>query len=104
MILTGRAINSKEAFEWGLLNRLVKKGTVLEEAEKLALEISSFPEECMKNDRLSSYEQFGLPVKEAIDKEFMFGLKTLSSGEYLKGSTNFSQQGSGKHGIFQSKL
>lgn len=99
MILTGRAVDAKEALSFGLLNRLVKNGTVLEETEKLALEISSFPEECMKNDRLSSYDQFGLSQKEAIEKEFSYGLKTLSTKEYLTGSTKFSQ-GLGKHGIF----
>lgn len=36
LILTGRELKGKEAFEWGLVNRLTKKELVLEEAIKLA--------------------------------------------------------------------
>jgi len=99
MILTGRSITAQEAFEWGLANRLVDDGASKNEAEKLAKEIAVFPQTCMKNDRLSSYEQFGLDIKQALSNEFEHGIKTLESGEYLAGSKEFSQ-GKGKHGKF----
>ena len=68
-------------------------------AEKLAREIAIFPQVCMRNDRLSAYEQFGMNLEAAIDNEFKHGIKTLLSGEYLEGSTAFTQ-GTGKHGKF----
>ena len=99
MILTGRPVTAQEALDWGLANRIVKDGTVREEAEKLASKIASFPQICMQNDRLSTYEQFGMNLKEAMKKEFEFGLKTLESGEFVQGSRAFTQ-GKGKHGKF----
>jgi enoyl-CoA hydratase len=99
MILTGRAITAQEAYRWGLANRLVMDEKSRQEAEELAKEIARFPQKCMRNDRLSMYAQSGLKLEEAIRIEFEFGLKTLDSGEYLKGSHNFNL-GKGKHGKF----
>jgi len=53
----------------------------------------------MRNDRLSSYSQFGLNIKDAMLQEFEYGLNTLETGEHLKGSRTFIQ-GKGKHGSF----
>lgn len=99
MTLTGRPVTAQEAFNWGLANRIVKDGTAREEAEKLASKIASFPQICMQNDRLSTYEQFGMNLKEAMKNEFEYGLKTLESGEFIQGSREFTQ-GKGKHGKF----
>jgi enoyl-CoA hydratase len=97
MILTGRPINAEEAYRMGLANQIVDIGKSREEAEKLALQIALFPQICLREDRLSTYEQIGLSLKEAISNEFKHGLVTLESGEYLKGSKKF-MQGIGKHG------
>jgi len=99
MILTGRPVSATEAYQWGLANRVVKKGESRRESEKLAKVIASFPQTCMKNDRLSAYDQFGKNTEDAIEIEFEYGLKTLESGEYLKGSKDF-KFGKGKHGKF----
>jgi enoyl-CoA hydratase len=99
MILTGRPVSADEALNWGLANRVVEDGNSREEAESLAKAISKFPQVCMRNDRLSVYEQYGLSINEALKNEFEYGLKTLASGEYLKGSKNF-KDGKGKHGEF----
>jgi len=101
MILTGRPITADEAYSWGLANRIVEDGQSRQEAEKLAREIAKFPKICMRNDRKSTYEQFGLNIEEAIAKEFEFGLKTLESEEYLIGSEAFTK-GKGKHGFFNN--
>ena len=99
MILTGRAVKADEALNWGLANRVVKIGKSREKAEELAREISKFPQTCMRNDRMSVYDQFGQDIVNAINIEFDYGLKTLESGEYLKGSGEFTL-GKGKHGKF----
>lgn len=56
----------------------------------------------MRNDRLSTYAQFGLNLEDALVKEFVYGLKTLDSGEYLSGSKAFLE-GMGKHGSFNDE-
>jgi enoyl-CoA hydratase len=99
MILTGRPVDAKEALSFGLANRLVEEGNSREEAEKLAKKIAGFPQTCMRNDRLSVYEQFGKKLKDAIKNEFEHGLKSLTSGEYLEGSKSF-REGDGRHGKF----
>lgn len=99
MILTGRPVTAEEAFSWGHANKIVEINQSRPEAEKIAKTIASFPQICLNNDRLSTYNQFGLNIKEAMVKEFDYGLKTLESGEYLKGSEAFTK-GKGKHGSF----
>ncbi|MFX0043890.1 MAG: crotonase/enoyl-CoA hydratase family protein [Candidatus Hodarchaeota archaeon] len=99
MILTGRPITAEEAYSWGIANRIVNNGQSRQEAEKLARQIAKFPKICMRNDRLSTYEQSGLSLEDAMVKEFEYGLKTIESGEYLKGSIAFTE-GKGKHGSF----
>jgi len=99
MILTGRPVDAEEAYAWGLANRVVEEGQSKEEAEKLAREIAAFPKHCMRNDRLSAIEQFGMNIKDAITNEFEYGIKTLSTREYLNGSSAFTY-GQGKHGDF----
>jgi enoyl-CoA hydratase len=99
MILTGRPVNADEAYLWGLANRVVEDGQSRNEAENLARDIARFPKICMRNDRLSTYNQFGLNFEDAMVNEFEYGLKTLETGEFLRGSKNFTQ-GKGKHGSF----
>jgi enoyl-CoA hydratase len=99
MILTGRSISASEAFNWGLVNRIVENGDSRSEAERIAKEISEFPQICMRNDRLSTYKQFWRDIKSAMQSEFEYGLNTLESKEYLQGSKAFIH-GKGKHGKF----
>ncbi|MFX1384945.1 MAG: crotonase/enoyl-CoA hydratase family protein [Promethearchaeota archaeon] len=99
MILTGRPVSAEEAYSWGLANRIVENGKSKQEAKKLALEIAKFPKICMRNDRISVYEQLSLDLNSALANEFELGLKTLESEEYLKGSKDFIK-GKGKHGFF----
>jgi enoyl-CoA hydratase len=101
MILTGRSVGAMEAFAMGLANRVVKKGTARPEAEKLAAEIARFPQICLKGDRSSVYEQFGLGVGEAIAHEFKHGMETLASGEAKAGATRFAG-GKGRGGSFEN--
>ncbi|HVT34415.1 MAG TPA: crotonase/enoyl-CoA hydratase family protein, partial [Nevskiaceae bacterium] len=97
MILTGRAVDAREAASWALVNRLVPKGHALAEAQKLATELAALPQTCMRNDRHSAYTQWGLSESEAIAEEFRLGLASLASGEAASGSARFTS-GDGRHG------
>jgi len=99
MILTGRPVGAEEALSMGLANRVVPKGTVREEAEKMASQIASFPNLCMLSDRRSAYEGLHLPFEAAMRNETRLGIRTWESGETVNGATLFAQ-GSGLHGSF----
>src|SRR5215472_9537174 len=70
MILTGRPVGAEEALAWGLANRVVPRGRARAEAEALAAEVARFPQACMKNDRASALEQWGLGEEAAMKNEF----------------------------------
>lgn len=79
LILTGRPVGAEEALAMGLVNRVVPKGQGRAAAEKLAAEISQFPQACVRSDRMSAYEQFDLSLSDAILNEFRHGIQTLRS-------------------------
>jgi enoyl-CoA hydratase len=81
LILTGRPVAAQEAQSMGLANRVVARGLALAAAENLALEIASFPQTCLRGDRRSACEQWGLCEADAMAQEFEYGLNTLGSGE-----------------------
>jgi enoyl-CoA hydratase len=97
LILTGRPVDAREALAMGLANRVVPDGTAREAALALAHELSRLPQTCLRSDRLSAYEQFGLPLDAALAAEFELGLETLATGEHLQGAARFAA-GSGRHG------
>jgi enoyl-CoA hydratase len=98
MILTGREVGAREAFDWGLANRLAPPGQALEEAKALAAVLTKFPQTCMRSDRLSSYEQWGMDITEALKNEGRRGLPALIQ-EARKGATRFAE-GKGRGGDF----
>lgn len=99
LILTGRPVAADEALHIGLANRLVPAGQALAAAEELALQIAAFPQTCLKGDRQSAYQQWGLDEPAALRNEFAHGMQTLNSGETLSGAARFAT-GSGRHGQF----
>jgi enoyl-CoA hydratase len=98
MILTGREIGAKEALDWGLANRLVPQGEALAEAIALAQQLTRFPQTCLRSDRRSSYEQWGLGVAEALVNEAERGLPALQA-EARSGAARFAE-GKGRGGNF----
>jgi enoyl-CoA hydratase len=99
LIITGRAVTAQEALSMGLVNRVVPKGKSREAAEKLALEISSFPQACMNTDRMSAYAQWDLPFQEALRNEFEKGFPMVEA-EGKAGATRFAA-GAGRSGKFE---
>jgi enoyl-CoA hydratase len=99
LILTGRPVDSSEALSMGLVNRVVSDGQTLSAALELARQLQRFPQSCMRGDRLSAYEQFGLSLDEALRNEFRHGQRTLGSGETFAGAARFAS-GEGRHGTF----
>lgn len=99
LILTGRAVDAAEALQIGLANRVVPAGQALAAARTLALQLAAFPQQCLRGDRHSAYEQWGLDEAAALANEFRHGLATLRSGETVAGAARFDA-GAGRHGRF----
>jgi enoyl-CoA hydratase len=98
MILTGREVGAREAYEWGLANRLVPEGQALAEAKALAAELARFPQVCLRSDRRSSYEQWGLDIAPALVNEGRRGTPALQA-EARSGAARFAG-GKGRGGRF----
>ncbi|KAI9367877.1 ClpP/crotonase-like domain-containing protein [Aspergillus egyptiacus] len=102
MILTGRAVGAAEALTMGLANRVVARGQALEEAMRIARQLSGFPQRCMNADRASCYHaayeagSFG----EAMRFEYENGVEVVEE-EGVKGAKRFSA-GNGRHGRFEN--
>ncbi|MBO6542965.1 MAG: crotonase/enoyl-CoA hydratase family protein [Alphaproteobacteria bacterium] len=99
LILTGRPVEAEEALAIGLANRLAPKGEGRAVAEALAAEIARFPQNCLRHDRLSAYEQWDMAYDAAMANETRHGREVLASGETLKGATRFAS-GKGRGGRF----
>ena len=99
LILTGRGVSGDEALRMGLANRIVEQGQALAAAKDLARELAAFPQGCLRSDRLSSYEQWGLPLPDAIANETRRGVEVIRSGETREGAARFAA-GHGRHGRF----
>jgi enoyl-CoA hydratase len=97
LILTGRGVSGDEALRMGLANRLTAPGEALATAVVLARELATLPQNCMRSDRLSSYEQWGLPLNDALTHETLRGRDVIASGETAAGAARFAA-GAGRHG------
>ncbi len=91
MILTGRAVDAEEALAMGLANRVVPKGQARQKAEELAAELAALPQQCMRADRMSQLNQWGISESEAMD--FEFGSLSRVAGEIARGRTALRKGG-----------
>ncbi len=99
LILTGRAVSASEALSFGLVNRVVPDGQARAAAEQLAHELAAFPQRCLREDRLSALEQWGLDERAALGVEYEHGLRSLQ--DVREGLERF-RSGAGRHGSFES--
>jgi enoyl-CoA hydratase len=98
LVLTGRPVGAEEALAIGLVNRIAPPGRTLEHAQALAEEVAAFPQVCLRSDRASLMEQWGLDEPEALAAEHRHGLRALTV-EAVAGAQRFAE-GEGRHGAF----
>ncbi len=97
LILTGRKVEAEEARQMGLAKRVVPSGTAREAAIALAQQLAAFPQATLRADRLSAYQQWDLPLPQALHQEWARGRDCLADA--LAGATRFTD-GAGRHGQF----
>jgi enoyl-CoA hydratase len=97
LILTGRAVPAPEALTMGLANRVVARGEALAAAVALAHQLAALPQTCLRSDRLSALEQWGLTEEAAARNEARRGRDVVTSGETLQGALRFAG-GAGRRG------
>jgi len=97
LILTGRAVAGPEALQLGLVNRVVAPGQALPAARALAHQLAALPQVCLRSDRRSALEQWGLSEAEAAVNEARRGRAVVESGETLAGAQRFAA-GAGRGG------
>ena len=96
MVITGRTVDAEEAFEWGLINRLVPSGDSLAVAQAWAADIAKLPPICLQVDRHSLRSQWAHSVPEALVEEAREGVPALLQ-EGIAGASRF-RAGAGRHG------
>jgi enoyl-CoA hydratase/carnithine racemase len=99
IILTGRKVPAEECYRIGLCERLVPHGQSLEAAQTLAREIARFPQECMRADRRSVWQQEGLAERDALRREWASA--AIFEREGASGAASFAA-GKGRHGDFDA--
>lgn len=99
LLLTGRGVDATEAHDIGLVNRVVHEGGALEAAVEVATDIARFPQAVMRADRRSAIAQWGLPLEDAMRREFDWGISAAMTGETQRGAERFAG-GKGRHGTF----
>lgn len=96
IILTGRKVEAAEALQMGLVNRVVPRGDSRFVAIAIAQQLAKFPQRTMLADRRTAYEQWGLPLPEALAMEWERGKECMAEG--LEGAIRFAA-GEGRHGM-----
>ncbi len=92
LIITGREVRADEAQRIGLANRVCPPGEALATAITLAEQISALPQTCLRNDRRSSYDQWGHDEATALARETELGLATLSAPAFITGVRRFGER------------
>jgi enoyl-CoA hydratase len=92
IILTGRDVTAEEGLRIGLVDRVVEEGKALPAAMALAKDLAALPQTCLRSDRLSALEQWGMELPEALRNEYRHGIATIQSGETLAGAQRFRQR------------
>jgi len=98
LILTGRQVMAEECAQIGLCERVVAPGTARAKAEKIAHDISRFPQGCMRADRLAAKQALGLPLHEGLKREWQS--REIVEKEAVDGAARFAA-GHGRGGNFE---
>jgi enoyl-CoA hydratase len=95
LVLTGRPVGGEEAFAIGLANRLADPGQALDVARALAADLARLPQTCLRTDRRSLMDQWGMSHEDAMANELRLGREALRAPDL---AVNRFVDGAGRHG------
>ncbi|MBW0091213.1 crotonase/enoyl-CoA hydratase family protein [Pseudonocardia sp. KRD-184] len=100
IILTGRQVPADESLRIGLCEQVTEPGGARAAAEAMARDIARFPQAAVRADRRSAIESYGLPVREAMRREWANGVEA----HYAEGASGAGRfvGGRGRHGDFSA--
>ena len=100
IILTGRKVSADEALRIGMCEQVVEPEAARGAAETMAHEIARFPQAAVRADRRSVVETYGLPIRDALRREWINGVEAHFE-EGAAGAGRFAS-GLGRHGDFKN--
>ncbi|MEL6750849.1 MAG: carnitinyl-CoA dehydratase [Pseudomonadota bacterium] len=96
MLLTGRWLDAEEAARWGLVNRVVPADTLMEEARKLADELSAGPPLVFAAIKEIVRESEGMAFTDAMNRVTKSQFETVErlyrSEDQLEGARAFAEK------------
>lgn len=92
LVLTARVIKADEAFRMGLVNRVSDKGRCLDDAIKLAEQITRNGPKAIRHALAVLRQSRDLSLKDTLDKEAEAAANLIASGECIHGITAFMEK------------
>lgn len=92
ILLTGKHISAEEAYQIGLVSRLVKKGDALKEAKSIAQTIGENGPLAVEAILRTLHETDGMEEKAALAHEFDYGMAVFASQDAKEGPKAFSEK------------
>lgn len=91
IIMTGRKVPAEEALRIGMCEQVVETGAARAAAERMAREIARFPQAAVQADRRTVHESYGLPLRDAMRREWTNGVEA----HWREGATGAARFASG---------
>lgn len=92
LIYTGRRVDAAEAHGWGLVTRLVPRGTAIGEASALGLEICGSSPVAVRAAKVAIDSAVGVPLDVGIEIEHEGWEKVITSEDRLEGIAAFNEK------------
>ena len=92
LIFTGRRIRGEEAFEMGLVTRLVEREALESATRELAAELCKSSPVALREAKAAIDRGFGMPLADAIELEDLAWRRNVASGDRQEGVAAFNDK------------
>ena len=90
--ITGRRIRGEEAFEMGLVTRLVEREALESATRELAAELCKSSPVALREAKAAIDRGFGMPLADAIELEDLAWRRNVASGDRQEGVAAFNDK------------